>query len=72
MVTYEKKLDRLADLLRNGYLTARDIAKRMKCSRIQAYRRLNALRELGVSLSEKKVREKPTGPLSRAFTIDGN
>lgn len=60
---------RLAALLRGKFRTAREIATRMQCSRIQAYRRLQALQADGVQLATKLVRERATGPLARAYMV---
>jgi hypothetical protein len=69
--TYTAALKKLGEILTGErYFTAKGIARKTRCSRIQAYRRLEALRAAGVPISEKKVREGRTGPLARAFKID--
>jgi predicted DNA-binding transcriptional regulator YafY len=65
---YEKALSRLARLLQGErFRTARELAARTDVSRVQVYRRLEALRALGVGLAEIQVRESSTGPLSTAY-----
>lgn len=65
---YQRALAKLASLLRDRFLTARQIAAKTHCSRIQVYRRLAALRGTFV-LTERMVREGDRGPLARAFRI---
>lgn len=60
---------RLIQLLKRDCCTARQVAKKLKCSRIHAYRRIKALTSQGVRVGSVMVREKATGPLARAFRI---
>lgn len=48
---YKKNLDKLAALLRSGeFLTAKQIAKRLKCSQPTAYARLAGLQAIGLEV----------------------
>lgn len=62
-------LNRLVALLQREYLTARQVAQRLRCSRLFAYRKLNQLLEAGFSLRVKQIRERPTGPLAKAYRL---
>lgn len=57
-------------LVSTRFLTARQAAKRAHISRVQAYRRIAALRASGRVVVEKLVRERKTGPLARAFKLE--
>ena len=66
----ERPLKRLARLLGEQFMSARQIADRTGCSRVQAYRRVAALRTAGITIAEKKTRQGKTGPLARAFKVE--
>lgn len=53
------------------YRTARQLAQRLRSSRLHAYRQIKALQLAGYMLATKPVREKKTGPLAQAFQVVG-
>jgi len=66
---YKTTLDRLFVLLQVKPLTAQQIARRMRCGKLTAYRRVQALRAQGVKVAEHDVRQGKTGPKARAFSV---
>lgn len=68
---YEKALFSLANLLKRGkFLTTRQIATRMRCSRIVAHRRVNQLGAVfDLRLMEMKVRTGERGPAASAYRL---
>jgi predicted ArsR family transcriptional regulator len=63
-------LERLTTLLQGErFWTARELARRQRISRVQMYRRLEQLRASGVVFAQTFVRERETGPLSKAFRV---
>lgn len=64
-----RALDRLAALLREKPLTARQIAKRTRCSKPTVYARLDALKARGEQVVPAAVRDGKSGPLSSAYRI---
>jgi biotin operon repressor len=64
-------LRRLVRLLGNDFMTVRELARKTKASRVQVYRRLEALRSHGVQLAVAHVREGQAGPQSKAFKLMG-
>lgn len=53
----------------NRYRTVRSLARDLRVSRIHVYRCLASIREVGIQVDERQVRERPTGPLARAFRV---
>jgi hypothetical protein len=66
---YEAMLIRLAAMLKTNPMTARQIAKRMKCGKPAAYRRIRALQLNEFRVYETHVRERATGPLATAYGV---
>ncbi len=66
---YEKTLDKLAAMLRRKSMTAKAIAKALKCCKPSAYHRLAALSERGEKLETETVRESSTGPSATAYRL---
>lgn len=67
---YEKTLDRLVDLLRDKPMTAREIAKAMKCCRPVVYERLDALEKRGTAVFKlTRFRIPGTGPKPIAYGV---
>ncbi len=63
-------LSALATMLSDTrYMTASEIATKMGCSRVVAYKRLRALEESGMKLKRCRVRESARGPKSIAYAI---
>lgn len=66
---YDKALDKLTELLKAKPLSARAIAKALRCCRPTAYARLAALRERGAAVYEMTARESVTGPDSTLYGV---
>lgn len=66
-----RALDRLAELLRDRPLTARQIAKRTHCSKPTVYARLGALKERGDAVVSDLARDGKSGPKAQAYRIHG-
>ena len=64
-------VDALAAVLRDRALTAAAIARIFHCARPVAYARVRALRDRGVEVVETDVREGRSGPISKAYKING-
>lgn len=56
-------------LLKKKYLTAAQVAEKMKCSKPAAYKRITILRQRGYDMELRFVREGSAGPRSKAFKI---
>lgn len=64
-------LSTLATMLSEArFMTAAEIASKMGCSRVVAYKRLRALEENGMKLKRCRVRESVRGPKSIAYAIE--
>lgn len=67
---YDETLDRLAELLRKGPLTALQISQRTKCCKPAAYSRVAALKKRGEPVVETRRRLLgKTGPYAIAYEI---
>ena len=69
--TTEENLGHLVELLRAGWLTAKDIRLRTSCSKPTAYARIAALRVLGYPIVERDQRQGATGPMSKHYHVEG-
>lgn len=65
----EGELNKLVILLQKRYLTAAQVAEKMKCSKPAAYKRIMILRHRGYDMQLRLVREGAAGPKSKAFKI---
>lgn len=65
---YTAEIARLAVMLRQRPMTARAIAKALRCSKPVAHERLKALQKAHTVVT-RKVRESPTGPLAIAYRL---
>lgn len=69
----EKALADLVEILSRGeFVTARRIAVEMRCAKMVAYLRVQALKKRGCTLQVQKVREGFSGPLSQGYAIIPN
>ena len=67
---YEQTLTKLKGMLKRNPMTAQEIAKALNCGKPIAYKRLQALKERGVTLFElPSPRPSKTGPKPIAFGI---
>lgn len=68
---YEDDLVVLQHTLKTeGPLSARQLAERLECSKPTIYARLAALRERGVALKTKRVRDGASGPKALGYLLD--
>jgi predicted ArsR family transcriptional regulator len=65
----EPELRKLARLLCRSALTASQIADRTDCSKMAAYKRLQALKKRGLTLTTVGVRGGDRGPKARAYKV---
>lgn len=63
------ELQTLVQLLSKQSMTARQVAKRMRCSKQTAHNRLKALSKTGCVLKKEPVRDGKTGPESIAYRV---
>lgn len=66
---YEETLGALHAMLKAKPMTARAVARVLKCCKPTAYQRLRELRKRGAVLLRVKVRESVTGPESTAYGV---
>jgi predicted ArsR family transcriptional regulator len=65
-----KDLEALLAALKKEPLTARKLAQLLSCSKPTIYKRLDDLRDRGVSLRTRRTREGEAGPPARAYFVD--
>ena len=63
------QLEKLQALIYKNPLTAKRIAKALKCTKPTAYNRLDTLENHGATIAINSVRESKTGPASATFSV---
>jgi biotin operon repressor len=68
---YESDLNALTRALKaRGPVSARQLAEHLKCSKPTIYARLTALRERGVPLKTKRIRDGVSGPMALGYLLE--
>lgn len=68
---YNADLARLAEVLKGGTFTAKQLAKKLGCAKPTVYERISALEKRGHSIFTITVSGKQRGPAAREFGLRG-